>query len=203
MFDNSDKLQKLLIVLSYIVVVIWLGLVALALTAEAADYIDQKATAHEIAELARSLGLPEDDPIIQRAQQLWWEADAEFTADRDIIATVVYNEAGYGCSDRHMELVAAVVVNRVGSEAFPDTVYDVVTQKNQYHPDYAEADSYYGRRARESDVWAKCQEIAARALLGEVECPDNVVFQAEFVQGSGVYEVHKTSYSTTYFCYGG
>lgn len=32
-----------------------------------------KSTAHGIAEDARSLGLPEEDPIIQRAKQLWSE----------------------------------------------------------------------------------------------------------------------------------
>ena len=28
---------------------------------------------HEIAEIARSIGLPEDDPIIKRAQEIWME----------------------------------------------------------------------------------------------------------------------------------
>lgn len=163
---------------------------------------DTQAKAHEIAELARSMGLPEDDPIIQRARDLWWEADAQFCYDRDIIATVVYNEAGFGCSDRHMELVAAVVCNRLGYNGFPNTVYEIVTAPNQYHPAYADANSYYGRRARESDIWEKCQDIAARALRGEIECPEGVVYQANFTQGSGVYETHYTSYSTTYFCYG-
>lgn len=162
-----------------------------------------KDTVHEIAELARSIGLPEDDPIIARARELWWSADDEFCRDRDIIATVVYNEAWGGCSDRHRELVAAVVCNRVASKSFPDTVEKVVCQKNQYHPAYAEADSFYGRRARANEkAWVECQRIAARALLGEVEVEPNVLYQAEFRQGTGVYETHATTYSTTYFCFG-
>lgn len=165
---------------------------------------DTKDAAHEIAELARSLGLPEDDPIIVRAKELWWEADDTFCADRDIIATVIYNEAWGGCSERHRELVAAVVVNRVASELFPDSVAGVVAQKGQYHPAYVYAGSIYGQRARaDAEAWAECQRIAARALLGEVECPANVLYQAEFLQGTtGVYETHETTYSTTYFCYG-
>lgn len=165
---------------------------------------DTKDTAHEIAELARCLGLPEDDPIIVRAREIWWEADEEFCADRDIIATVVYNEAWGGCSERHRELVAAVVVNRVASELFPDSVAEVVGQKGQYHQAYVYAGSIYGQRARaDAEVWAECQDIASRALLGEIECPADVLYQAEFVQGStGVYETHETTYSTTYFCYG-
>ena len=165
---------------------------------------ETKDTAHEIAELARSLGLPEDDPIIVRAKELWWEADEEYCRDRDIIATVVYNEAWGGCSDRHRELVAAVAVNRVASELFPDSVAEVVAQKGQYHPAYVYAGSIYGQRARaDAEVWAQCQDIADRALLGQIECPADVLYQAEFVQGSaGVYETHETTYSTTYFCYG-
>lgn len=182
--------------------VVALGLAVILLGGFAYPPADQQAMAHEIAELARELGLPETDPIIQRAQALWWEADAQFCADRDIIATVVYNEAGYGCSERHMELVAGVLCNRVADDRFPSTVYEVVVQPGQYHPDYADAASYYGRRARESDRWALCQEIAARALRGEVEIDRAVLYQANFVQGSGIYETHITSYSTSYFCYG-
>lgn len=165
---------------------------------------EAKDTAHEIAELARSLGLPEDDPIIVRAKELWWGADEEFCADRDIIATVVYNEAWGGCSERHRELVAAVVVNRVASELFPDSVAEVVGQKGQYHPAYVYAGSIYGQRARaDAEVWAECQDIASRALLGQVECPAGVLYQAEFLQGTAeVYETHETTYSTTYFCFG-
>lgn len=40
------------------------------------NWTEQQNIAHEIADLARSLGLPEDDPIIKRAQELWW-ADYE------------------------------------------------------------------------------------------------------------------------------
>ena len=167
------------------------------------DFQQRKHSAHEIAEMARSLGLPESDPIIVRAKELWWESDAQFCYDRDIIATVVYNEAWGGCSDRHRELVAAVICNRVASDKFPNSVYDVVVQRGQYHPSYADPNSYYGKRARENaEVWATCQEIAAKALNGEVDCDSNVLYQANFTQGYGIYETHYTSYSTTYFCYG-
>ena len=170
--------------------------------AVSSDYTDVQNKAHEMAEMARSIGLPEDDPIIVRAKELWWEANKQFSIDRDIIATVVYNEAWYGCSDRHRELVAAVVVNRVNHPLFPNDVYDVVVQKGQYHPAYANPNSYYGKRAREdAKAWAECQRIATKALKGQIECPGNVIWQANFRQGKGVYETHYTSYSTSYFCY--
>ncbi len=131
------------------------------------------------------------------------EAEAWYTqTDIDIVACVVYNEAGYGCTERHQELVAAVVVNRVNDSRFPGTVYGVVTQPYQYSVSYATYGSYYMTRAMQSDIWEHCCEIAERALRGEVECPANVIFQANFTQGSGVYELGYTSYSVTYFCYG-
>ena len=38
-----------------------------------AAWTNRQNKAHEIAEIARSIGLPEDDPIIQRAQEIWME----------------------------------------------------------------------------------------------------------------------------------
>jgi len=162
-------------------------------------WTDKQAQAHEIALLAREMGLPESDPIIVRAQEIWEAEQRQFIIDRDIIATVIYNEAWAGCTDRHRELVAAVIMNRVKSDKFPNTVYDVVAQKGQYLLGYANGDPCY---TPPLEVREECQEIAARALMGEIDCPDNVLYQAEFKQGSGVYEVGNTNYSTTYFCYG-
>ena len=208
----------------------------------ARPWTQRQETAHEIAEMARGMGLPEDDPIIRRASEIWWEdensagddslpsgtderagtetrpyAEAEgpeaapedekptawwTQQDVDIIASVIFNEAGYGTTARHKELVAAVVVNRVMDSRFPGSVYEVVVQPYQYYAPYAQYGSYYMNRAMQSGIWADCCEIAERALRGEIECPGNVLFQANFPQGTGTYELGYTSYSVTYFCYG-
>lgn len=47
------------------------------------EWTARQQTAHQIAELARSIGLPEDDPIIQRASEIWWEEDARVVGDAD------------------------------------------------------------------------------------------------------------------------
>lgn len=156
-------------------------------------------TAHEIAELARSLGLNESDQIIQRAQAIWWEAENTPTyseEDLRILANVIHYEAG-NCPDRHQQLVAQVVLNRVKDNRFPNTVKGVVQQPGQYAAWYVTATPKVSQR---------CYNNAKAALEGKVNCPANVVFQAQFRQGTGVYE---TSYvntgwwsSTTYFCYG-
>ena len=224
--------------------------------------------AHRIAELARSMGLPEDDAIIVRAQEIWWaeengvtdltfndfsedleevveetpeptrpikttqeemeiQAEADHTYidqtpvytaahtatkytlglenytqdDINIIASVVYNEAGYGTSTRQKELTAACVVNRVNCPWVGSTVYEVVCWPGQYLPAYAQYGSYYMNLAMESDIWDECCEIAERALRGEIDVPYDVIFQANFPQGRKTYETHKTSYSISYFCY--
>lgn len=163
------------------------------------EKVEQKSTAHDIAELARSLGLPEDDPIILRAKELWHSAD-DAPADPDelaIIANVVWNEAGY-CTDRHQQLVAQVILNRVMSDKFPDTVREVIAQPRQYSVKYLTPDP---------DIPERCFANALAAINGDVVCPANVLYQSNYPDlGSGHYEVIYTDTgwfkSTSYFSYG-
>lgn len=157
---------------------------------------------YEILEISLKNNISEDDPLVRRTRKLLEESIKRYEEDRDIIATVVYNEAGYGCSDRHMELVAAVIYNRLQSGLFQNTIYEIVTAPKQYHPLYADPDSVYGQAARNSDKWIQCQEIAEKALQGKIKCPKTVYYQANFPQGSRTYKTFKTSYSKTWFCYG-
>ena len=159
-------------------------------------------TLNTIIKVARDGGISEQDPLLIMAKERLSESKAKYRQDVEIIATVVYNEAGYGCSDRHMELVAGVIYNRLKSEYFPNTIYEIVTAPNQYHPLYAEEGSIYHELAKSSDKWEQCIEIAKRALRGDIDCPDTVFFQANFPQGTSDYEIHDTSYSRTWFCYG-
>lgn len=159
-------------------------------------------TMSNIIQIAKNGGIPSNDPLVIRAQKLLNDSRKNYRRDLEIIATVVYNEAGYGCSDRHMELVAGVIYNRLKSDRFPDTIYEIVTAPRQYHPLYAEEGSIYHELAKSSEKWEQCLEIAKRALRGDIDCPDTVFFQANFPQGTGDYEIHDTSYSRTWFCYG-
>lgn len=165
------------------------------------EFIVQE-TMFNIIQIAKNGGIPSDDPLLVRAQKLLNDSRDNYRRDIEIIATVVYNEAGYGCSDRHMELVAGVIYNRLKSDRFPDTIYEIVTAPKQYHPLYAEEGSIYHELAKNSDKWEQCIEIAKRALRGDIDCPDTVFFQANFPQGISDYEIHDTSYSRTWFCYG-
>lgn len=167
--------------------------------------------AHSLAESARQLGCAEDGTIIEFARDTWWAAENEIREieywkeqrDIEIIAVVIYNEALGGCSDRHRELVAAVILNRVADDRFPDTVAEVVGQPGQYQWDYVNSNSYYYQKAiSDTDNFNHCLEIAQKAINGEVVCPANVIYQSNYPSlGSGYYECHYTSYSVTYFAY--
>ena len=200
-----------------IIILITFILFGLSHSVKAYDMQTQKDISHQIAELARAINLPETDAIIVRAQELWWEAEKNIIAEKSrlsykpiiveepktysnedlrILATVIHYEAR-GCPDRHQQLVAQVVLNRVADSRFPNTIKAVVEQPGQYSAKYTR--SY-------PNISQKCYDNARLALEGKVDCPSNVVFQAQFRQGTGVYEISyvNTGYwsSTTYFCYG-
>ncbi len=147
---------------------------------------------HDAAELLRSVGYTDDDPAIKALSAAWW-AEQEAL---DIVARVVQGEAG-SCPWEHQVAVAAVVVNRVNSDLFPDTVREVVAQPNQYTTLYL---SGFDKTSRQ------CYEAAKTALDGESGVPEDVIWQAEFVQGKEVWwqsDVDTGWYrSTTYFCRG-
>ena len=93
-----------------------------------------------------------------------------------------------------------MIMNRVHSDVWPDSVYEVLTQPGQYA---VNPKSKIWWKAKEDDtIWRECQNIAKRIIEDGVSAPYNVVYQSNFKQGTGVYEVHKTRYSTTYFCFG-
>ena len=72
-------------------------------------------------------GLPEEDP--QAA-----EAFTDYTeSDYNVLLRIVQAEAS-GCDMKGKILVANVILNRVESDEFPDTITDVVYEKRQFSP---------------------------------------------------------------------
>jgi spore germination cell wall hydrolase CwlJ-like protein len=147
---------------------------------------------HEAADMLRAAGLTDDDPAIMALSAEWW-AEQEAL---DIVARVVQGEAG-SCPWEHQVAVAAVVVNRVASPYFPDTVREVVASPGQYTTLYL---SGFEQTTRQ------CYEAAKKALDGESGVPEDVIWQAEFVQGTEIWWISKVDTgwfaSTTYFCRG-
>ena len=110
-----------------------------------------------------------------------------------LLSKAIYAEAGSDwISDLQQQMVGQVVLNRVQSDLFPDTIYDVLHQKGQYQFIIKKIEIKPNQRAIKN---------AKLILNGKKVCPENVVYQSEFRQGDGVYKKFKTKYSTTYFCY--
>lgn len=122
-----------------------------------------------------------------------------------LLACAVYSEAG-SCSDERQMYVASVILNRVNSEYFPDTIYDVIYQTEPC-VQYAcvtngmidsTLDKYNGNC---TDYEFQYLENTYQNVLYVLEngslLPENVVFQAGFEQGSGTYK----KIGNTYFCY--
>lgn len=155
-------------------------------------YLERQEAAHAVAETARAYGYAEDSAVIQAAQADWWQAQAELDAEIDMLARVVWFEAGSNwISDRQQQLVAQVVLNRCADSRFPSTIKGVVYAKGQYSC----ASRLYS--IGKANIPARCYENAKLAVYGQVDCPANVVWQAGFKQGKGVYAYM----GNTYFCW--
>ena len=103
------------------------------------------------------------------------------TNDVELLAHLINAEAGATyCSDEMRYMVGSVALNRVESDLFPDTLEEVIFQRGQY------ACTWDGNFEKEPTE--NCYDIAYDLLIDGVEIPENVVFQAEFEQGDGVYK---------------
>lgn len=129
---------------------IFLGLITLSLmisllstTVDAAyKWTQRQEQAHEIAQIARILGLPETDPIIVRAQELWLEDckamindpphESFYNKDEAImLAKIMYNESRGIKSDTEKASLAWVVLNRLDA-GYGSTIKEVATAPYQF-----------------------------------------------------------------------
>ena len=110
----------------------------------------------------------------------------------NLLSRIIHAEAR-GMSDECQLLVGNVVLNRVADPRFPDCIRSVIYQKGQYAPTWNGAiDKAPGERAVAN---------AMRLLEGERFCPENVVWQAEFRQGRGVWRKVEEVGGVIWFCW--
>ena len=117
--------------------------------------------------------------------------------DLYLIAKVIQAEAGSAwLSDEWKMAVGEVVLNRVASPEFPDTVREVVEAPGQY---YGSGSSFFNNLKPSLE----CVLCAKRLLEGErVLNEPAVVFQSNSVQGGGIYwHLYDAYLGSTYFCY--
>ena len=175
--------------------------------------------AHQTAESLRKKGYSDSSAYVQAAKSTWNEAQKAIAgyqklaqySDEDIriLTTTVFHEAGH-TTEQLRQYVAQVVLNRVADSRFPDTVKGVITQPGQYSTKYATVEAANAIQATDSKngtyYYGICEDSVKAAMMGEVEMPSNVLYQANFSQGKGVWKsVYFNSgwyASTSYFCYG-
>ena len=138
----------------------------------------------------------EAEEILEAMSQAEAPKAAYTQADLDLLSRLIYAEAG--CTwipDWVQRMVGSVVLNRVESQYYPDTIREVIYQPGQYAP------TWDGSLQKTPD--ARTIENARYLLEHGSICPENVVGQNSIITGSGVY----TSYydqvldTTIYFCY--
>jgi hypothetical protein len=86
-----------------------------------------------------------------------------------------------------------VVLNRDASDKFPNTIAEVIQQPGQY--------STLGW-LESNPPTSDALEVAIDLLENGSKLPGDVLYQANFPQGTGTYETISTCYSTMYFCTG-
>lgn len=178
-----------------------------------------QAQAHQTANKLRAQGYSDSSSYIQAAKATWNAAQAEIVAyqklskytyeDIRILATTVYYEAG-STTEQLRQYVAQVALNRVADSRFPNTVKGVITQPGQYNTKYAAMETAQTIKNKDAANgtynWETCKNSVKQAMMGKVAMPSNVLYQANFSQGKGLWKsvYFNSGYfaSTSYFCYG-
>lgn len=142
-------------------------------------------------------------PISKVEEQLsvgWYRTKAEVEklnrkntislSDKILLAKVIHAEASdNNIADRRA--VGVVVMNRVASSTYPNSIYNVVYQKGQY--------SCIRGSKFKKDPPQECLNIAEEILSGErYGIPANIIFQSQRKQGTGVWK----KIGSHYYCYG-
>ena len=115
-----------------------------------------------------------------------------FVSNKDILslARIMQAENGGHEDDEALLLTGVVVLKRVKSNHYPDTIMGVISQKGQYST-YADG-KFWNEPSKRS------MRIAKKILKTNIaeRYPDNLVFQAEFRLGKSVYK----KLGHEYFC---
>ena len=138
----------------------------------------------------------EAEEILEAMAQAEAPKAAYTQADLDLLSRLIYAEAG--CTwipDWVQRMVGSVVLNRVESQYYPDTIREVIYQPGQYAP------TWDGSLQKTPD--ARTIENARYLLEHGSICPENVVGQNSIITGSGVYISYYDQVldTTIYFCY--
>ena len=114
---------------------------------------------------------------LEEAERLARVTDyGEFSASEwelTLLASIIYCEAGNQSYDGKVA-VGAVVLNRLENKRFPDTIEEVIYQKNQFSP---AGSGFLARILDEEKATESCYEAAKAALSGESPIGDCLFFR--------------------------
>ena len=114
--------------------------------------------------------------------------------DLYLLSKVICYEAGSDwLTDEFRICVGEVIMNRVASPEYPDSIHDVIYQKGQYA--CVNSARFAGLVPTE-----ECVDAALRLLCGERRMVPSVVFQSNDLQGEPFTMYTDRRLGTTYFC---
>lgn len=129
-------------------------------------------------------------------QPVMAEMSREVDSDLFNVAHLMQGEAGYTDSTER-RLTASVLLNRVDSNKFPDTIGECLYQAGQYTT-VRDGGPFWEEPT--ADCWKDAEDLLTQWYeTGETDLPENVLYQARGPQGSGT---HLVSSWGQYFCYG-
>lgn len=164
------------------------GTIAATNGAITATEIEQKAYESEIKEQEENLSalkkqLKEEKELSERANRMAWSNTGDLgfdVSDRELLACLIYCEAG-GESYTGQVAVGSVVINRMRSAAFPNTMVGVIYQKRQFSPVAS------GRLATRLSLGAteSCYRAADEAMAGAQPVGNCLFFRTVIPQIQG------------------
>ncbi len=116
--------------------------------------------------------------------------------DLELLSHLVCAEMGGSWVPDDIQLyVGSVVLNRVAHPIYPDTIPGVIYDPGQYYPE--------GSAGLDNTPDERTIANMRYLLENGSVLPENVVFQANFEQGNGIYYEYYDPYmdTITYFCY--
>ena len=194
----------------YIFLIIAVTVAAFALVSStvavfsADGWTENQTKANGIANVARSMGLAEDNPIIVEASRIWWEeetakaerAEAERLAflndhysDAVAMAGVMYAEAR-GLDKREQSMICWCILNRLDSGRFGANLNAVIWSKSQF------AHSTRTVSDRGTDLVALAQDVLSRwyrEKQGETNVGRTLPPGCCFYYGDGKHNYFRTS----------
>lgn len=145
----------------------------------------ERVSSYYVYDIAEETAEPTKKPAKKKTK-------SKEVSENDILnlARIIQAENGGHEDDEALLLTGVVVLKRVKSKYYPDTIMGVISQKGQYST-YADG-KFWNKPSKRS------MRIANKILKTNIaeRYPDNLVFQAEFEQGRAVYK----KLGHEYFC---